>query len=272
MGCLTFKEALGRAHDAKTAHATLSTDGTRPLAFASELALPTSLSPKTPARKASSAFLENPHRRWQRRQMGEELFESARRAPEASSKATTDLRKSNHPIDMIRNAQCHGSSIHCFTLHVRKKLIMSSGEHPSPATLDTLCDTCHIPYGCDRESQRECACVPPGTALPYAPEPFPQSSPVASSSYSEPPATPSEVYRRSHSYRSYSGRAMYSPANFPLSSSPYGTPTIRMVQKSALDVGDRTNCTAQDDGAKTQVVDTTTTVDSLGALGAQSKM
>ena len=187
----------------------------------------------TPRRKASGPFLENPHRKWQRRQIGDQLFDSAKSTPERAPE----------------KPKLHGRSFASVCAFDQSRFAPSTRGSQNKVdkadrvlAMDTVwpessqCDLRHC--SCDHHSNSTSADdFPPGTALPYAPEPFPQSPAPPSSVYSETPATPSSLYRRNHSYRSYSGRAMYSPANFPLSSSPYGTPTIRMVGKSALDLG-----------------------------------
>lgn len=111
---------------------------------------------------------------------------------------------------------------------------------------------------------------PPGTALPYKPDCLPLHQPDASSVYAETPATPPN---RSHSYRSYSGRAMYSPARFSaLSSSPYGTPTIRKVTRSFTDVKSSDSGHSKDDDAKTWLTETTVDDETFGGIRARSKI
>jgi hypothetical protein len=103
----------------------------------------------------------------------------------------------------------------------------------------SFCDQSYSACGrkCKRRQSDDAVKYPPGTALPYVPQPVPPSPQPTSSIYSEPAVSPSNQFRRSQSYRSYSGRPMYSPANFPLSSSPRGSPTIRVVPKSKSEAG-----------------------------------
>jgi hypothetical protein len=113
--------------------------------------------------------------------------------------------------------------------------------------------------------------LPPGIALLYAPE-HDQATPQPTSSvYSEPPVTPSSRFRRSYSYRSYSGRIMYSPVNFPTTSSPYGTPTIRKVRMSDANLLAATGDDAEgkDDHGKTWLTDTKIAADMLDRLDLQ---
>lgn len=166
---------------------------------------PTPPTPSPASRKrqtSGSSHIENPQRKWQRRQMGE-LFNSG---------SYTSNRVPTLPE------------------------VEPTPPPTTPASLWNF-DQNHSPRSHDEpypfQSYRSMDSLQVGVALPYVPPPLPTPQP-ASSVYSSPdPVTPSDLYRRHSSYRSYSGKLMYSPVRFPPDSSPYGTPTIRVVKRAA---------------------------------------
>jgi hypothetical protein len=78
MGCMTSRESN---KDLEISARTLSSQ-IRPHASSHSIFTPPPPpTPRTPKRKASMPYFENPQRKWQRRQMGEELFCSAKTTP-----------------------------------------------------------------------------------------------------------------------------------------------------------------------------------------------
>lgn len=252
MGCTTSRESnrdLGKS-------ATILSNELSPHASPHGCLAPPPLpTTRTPKRKASMPCLENPQRKWQRRQMGEELFSSAKTTPERKPLLPQSSCKF---LYLARDAVCFVTS--CLRgktgWEVETQLTIKQGTCALSPGRSPLCDGSYIPCGpnCKRRQSDDVVKYPPGTALPYVPQHFPPSPQPTSSTYSEPPITPSNQFRRSQSYRSYSGRPMYSPANFPLSSSPYGSPTIRVVAKSEAEPGDHQGRKNKDDNS---VSDTT---------------